>query len=235
MRFDDRGVVLTGVGRQGQVGEVVARAFAERGATVVVVDRDQQVEERAAALREAGFSARAKVCDLTDEAQVADLAREVGDELTTGLHALINLAGGFALTGPVAESKLADWQRLITLNLTTAYLSTRAFLPALRKGHGSIVYFSSVSALPGSRIAKSSAYAAAKTGLVALMRAVAEEERDNGVRANAVAPTSIRTATNIDSMGDNVRYVEREQVADVVLYLCSPQASALTGQVVELK
>lgn len=235
VRFDDQTVVLTGVGRQGQVGEVVARAFAEHGATVVVVDRDQQVEARAVALREAGFVARAKVCDLTDETQVSDLAREVGAKSDGQIGALINLAGGFALSGPVAESKLEEWQRQITINLTTAYLATRAFLPALRKGRGSIVYFSSASALPGSRIAKTAAYAAAKSGLVALMRAVAEEERDTGVRANAIAPTSIRTASNIDSMGQKVRYVEREQVADVVLYLCSPQASAVTGQVVELK
>ncbi|HJU64722.1 MAG TPA: SDR family oxidoreductase [Gemmatimonadaceae bacterium] len=235
MQFDDRVVVLTGVGREGQVGEVVARAFAERGARVVVVDRDQQVEARAAALRDAGFPAVSMVCDLTDETQVARLAHDVAAELDGRVHALVNLAGGFAMSGPVAESRLDEWQRQFTINLTTAYLATRAFLPALRKGAGSIVYFSSASALPSARTAKTSAYAAAKSGVIALMRAVAEEEHHNGVRANAVAPTSIRTASNVDSMGTKVRYVEREQVADAVLFLCSPQASAITGQVVELK
>jgi NAD(P)-dependent dehydrogenase (short-subunit alcohol dehydrogenase family) len=78
------------------------------------------------------------------------------------------------------------------------------------------------------------AYAAAKSGVLALMRAVAEEERATGVRANALAPTAIRTAANLDSMGENVRYVEREEVADAVLFLCSDGASAISGQVIRL-
>ncbi len=81
-----------------------------------------------------------------------------------------------------------------------------------------------------------SAYAVAKTGVVTLMRAIAAEERKakSGVRCNALAPTSIRTATNIAAMGDDAHYVEREEVADVVTYLCSPAASAITGAVVPL-
>ena len=67
-----------------------------------------------------------------------------------------------------------------------------------------------------------------------LMHAVAQQERNNGVRANAVAPTSIRTAANVQSMGENVRYVEREEVAATVAYLCSDDASAVTGQVIAL-
>jgi NAD(P)-dependent dehydrogenase (short-subunit alcohol dehydrogenase family) len=66
------------------------------------------------------------------------------------------------------------------------------------------------------------------------MRAIAEEERANGVRANAVAPTQIRTAANVANMGNDVHYVEREQVADAVVFLCSDRASAITGEVISL-
>ena len=78
------------------------------------------------------------------------------------------------------------------------------------------------------------AYAAAKSGVVALMRAVAADEKKHEVRANAVAPTSIRTAANIQSMGEQQNYVEREEVAATVCYLCSSDASAVSGQVVRL-
>ena len=79
-----------------------------------------------------------------------------------------------------------------------------------------------------------SAYAIAKTGVAALMRSIAEEERRNGVRANAIAPTSIRTAANVRDMGNNVRYVEREQVAAAVTFLCSDAASAISGELLAL-
>ena len=235
MRFDDKVVVLTGVGRAGQAGETVARAFAELGASVVAVARkDGEVTERVQALRDAGFRADGFPCDLTDEAQVRVLAEDV-----TALHggrvdALINIAGGFAMSGPVADSHFGEWQRQFAINLTTAYLTTRAFLPLVRPARGSIVYFASAAALPGARTAQLAAYSAAKSGVVALMRAVADEERPNGVRANALAPTAIRTATNLESIGDKVRYVEREAVAEAVCFLCSEGAGAITGQTIVL-
>lgn len=233
--FAGRSVALTGVGREGQVGETVAAAFAREGARVVLVDRSpDQVEARAAALRAAGHRVTAIGCDLTDEAQVAAMAEQVRNHADGRLAAVVHLAGGFAMSGPVAASDLAVWNRLIAINLTTALMTTRALLPFVRAGRGSMVYFSSEAALPGGRIAAMSAYAVAKTGVITLMRAVAQEERANGVRANALAPSSIRTASNVATMGDGVRYVEREEVADAVLYLCSDHASAVTGQVVRL-
>jgi len=138
------------------------------------------------------------------------------------------------MSGPIADSDVAGWNRQLAINLTTAFVTTRALLPMLRTGRGAIVYFASEAALPGARVAAMAAYAVAKTGVLTLMRAVAQEERGNGVRANAVAPSSIRTATNVQAMGDGVRYVEREEVADTVLYLCSERASAVTGQVLRL-
>ena len=75
------------------------------------------------------------------------------------------------------------------------------------------------------------AYAASKSAVLAVMRAVAAEERTAGVRANAIAPGTIRTAKNVAAMGAGAAYVEREQVAAAVTFLCSEAARAITGQV----
>jgi 3-oxoacyl-[acyl-carrier protein] reductase len=104
----------------------------------------------------------------------------------------------------------------------------------LRAARGAIVYFAAAAALPGEKVAGMSAYIAAKSGVIVLTRAVAHEERDNGVRANAIAPTAVRTAANLDSMSATIRYVEREEVARTALFLCSADASAVTGQILRL-
>src|SRR5688572_22707161 len=191
-RFEGRTIVLTGVGREGQLGEVVARAFAEEGAALTLVDRDgDEANERASTLRQLGFRAHGEECDLTDPAQVQALAGDVARRHGGRVDALVNIAGGFAMSGPVGESDVTVWHRQFEINLTTAYLATRAFLPQIRTTRGAIVYFASAAVLPGGNAGGMSAYVAAKSGVLALTRAVAEEEREAGVRANAVAPTSI--------------------------------------------
>ena len=183
-------VVLTGVGGKGQVGEAVAAAFAKVGASLVLVDRTaEKVEARAAELRRDGQSARGYGCDLTDPNDVASLVDRVRANHGEGVHALVHMAGGFAMSGPVAESAFDVWNRMLSINLTTTLLVTRAFLPALRRTRGAIVLFASQAALPAGSPANMSAYTIAKTGVAVLARAIAAEERDTGVRANAVAPT----------------------------------------------
>jgi NAD(P)-dependent dehydrogenase (short-subunit alcohol dehydrogenase family) len=234
--FSTSTILLTGVGAEGQVGEVVASAFAKLGASLILVDRrGEKAEARAADLVRDGGRARGYGCDLTSAQAVAELAAAVRREHGDALHALVHMAGGFAMSGPVAESAIEVWDRQLAINLKTAYVTARAFLPMLRRGGGSIVFFASPAALPGVSVARMSAYAAAKSGVVALMKAIAAEEREHGVRANALAPNAIRTASNVRAMGVDTRYVEREQVADAVVYLCSPQASAISGTVVPLE
>jgi len=152
----------------------------------------------------------------------------------TAVTGVIADPGRFAMSGPVGESDPAVWHRQIAISLTTAYLSTRAFMAALRRGRGSIVYFGAAAVLPGGAVGEKSAYAAAKAGVLALMQAVSQEEQKNGVRANAIAPTMIRTALNESEMGANRNYVERESVADVVRWLCSDAARDVTGQTIRL-
>jgi NAD(P)-dependent dehydrogenase (short-subunit alcohol dehydrogenase family) len=236
MELSGRSVVLTGVGREGQVGEAVARAFAERGARVYLVARSSdEAHARSDALVAAGLRSAALSADLSDPAAVDALAARVRDATSGRVHALVHLAGGFAASGPVADSDPTAWTRQLTINLTTAYLTARAFLPLVRATKGAMVFFGSEAALPGARVAGIAAYAVAKGAVLTLVQAIAQEERDNGVRANALAPAAIRTAANVAEMGANAAYVSREAVADVVVWLCSDAARAVTGQVVRVR
>lgn len=228
--------LITGVGSKGQVGETVAQVLGARGDTVLVVSRDEkEVNARAAELAERGHAAHGLACDLSDPQAVSRLGQRVRAEHGDRLDALINLAGGFASSGPLAESDPAALDRMLKINLATAYLTTREFLPCVRAARGSIVFFASEAVLEGARTSGIAAYVAAKSGVVALMRSVADEGREHGVRANALAPTSIRTAANVAAMGADAKYIEREDVAAAVAFLCSSAATAITGQVIRLR
>lgn len=231
--------VITGVGSRGQVGEAVAATLARRGDRVILISRTAaEVQERASELAAAGHSAYGYGCDLSDARAVAGLVERVHAEHGSHVDALVNLAGGFASSGRAAESDPAVLERMLAINVRTAYLATRAFLPMLAATTAqttSIVYFASDVVIDGARSSGVSAYAMSKAAVVALMRSIADEGRDAGIRANAIAPAAIRTATNEASMGADARYVEREEVASVVAFLCSPAASAVSGQVVRLR
>lgn len=236
MEFGGRTIVLTGVGRPGQVGEAVAEAFAQRGARVFLVDRKEvEARARAEALVARGFRAASLAADLTDPDAVTALAARVGDATGGRLHALVHLAGAFSMSGTVAESDPAEWSRLFAINATTAYLSARAFIPLLRAARGAAVFFASEAVLPGALPDGRAAYAAAKGAVVSLVQAIAGEERGHGVRANAVAPTTIRTADNLAALGAGSPMVTRETVADVVLWLCSDAARVVSGQVIAVR
>ncbi len=236
MDFSGRSIVLTGVGREGQVGEAVAAAFAALGARVFLVDRQEsEARARADALVAAGRRAAGLGVDLTDEIAVAALAERVRDATGGRVHALVHLAGGFVSSGVVTESDPALWARQFLVNATTAYVTARAFLPMLRVSKGALVFFASEAVLPGARTSGVSAYAASKSALVSLMQTIAQEEGGRGVRSNAVAPSAIRTAANLTSMGSDAAYVTREDVASVVLWLCSDEARAVSGQVIPVR
>ena len=236
MEFEGRNVVLTGVGRPGQVGEAVAQAFAERGAHLLLVaHRMDEARARADALVAQGHRATAFAADLTEVAAATSLAGAIRDRADGQVHSLVHIAGGFSMSGPVAESDPSEWQRLFAINGTTAYLVARAFTPLLRATRGSLTFFASEAVLPGAPAKHRVAYAAAKGAVVAVMHAVAEEERANGVRANAIAPSTIRTAVNVAATGDKAAMVSREAVAEVVCWLASDAARAVTGQLIAVR
>ena len=228
-------VILTGVGKRGQVGETVAAAFAATGANLVLIARDSDgVRERAADVARQAPAVHPFSCDLTNPDQTDAVAKQVGELAPSGISAVVHMAGGYIDGAPVADTEPASWHKLFAINLTTAFIATRAFLPLVRRARGAMVYFASAAALPGASVSKMSAYASAKGGVITLMRAVAGEERANGVRANALAPQAIRTESNLSSMGADQKYVERETVAAWVLWLCSKTAGPVSGQVIRL-
>ncbi|MBL0170833.1 MAG: SDR family oxidoreductase [Gemmatimonadaceae bacterium] len=237
--FSGRLVVITGVGRAGQVGEAIALGFAQRGATLALLDvQPAEAQARAATLTAQGFTATAHTVNLADSAAAEQAAAEViaatNEQCNGAVHAVICVAGGFGMTGPLDSTDPSAWHTQFTINLDTAYNTTRAFLPAVRAAKGSFTYFGSVAALPGAKPAGLAAYAAAKSGVLALMRAVAADERQHGVRSNAIAPTQVRTAANITAIGADKDYVDRDSVADVVAFLASPLARNISGQVITM-
>ena len=238
MDFTSRLVVITGIGRKGQLGEALGFAFGTAGATVAVVARqEEEARARADELIAAGVRTSWHTADLSDEFASESLANSVAaahPEFDGKVDAVVCAAGGYAGSSALDEVTASDWQRMFAINLQTAFETTRAFLPAVRKARGSFVYFTSVAALPAGNPKGMSAYAAAKSGVLSLMRSVAADERKNMVRANAIAPTAIRTAANIESMGADRDYVDRESVADVALFLAGTGARNVSGQVLTL-
>jgi NAD(P)-dependent dehydrogenase (short-subunit alcohol dehydrogenase family) len=240
-RFQGALIAITGVGKDGQVGAAIADAFAAEGAEVVMLGREQEaLQMREAALRARGRQATAFVCDLTDLDAVTGIGKRVaaGARQTEGrpagrIDALVNVAGGFAMSGAIGSADLETYRRQVEINLTTAFVASRVFVPLVRDG-GSVVYFASATALPGARSAQMSAYTAAKAAVLGLMQSVADEGRARRVRANAVAPTAIRTSDNVRTMGTTARYVDLAAVTGAVLFLTSPAAAAISGQVLRL-
>jgi 3-hydroxybutyrate dehydrogenase len=246
-----RHVVVTGGGRG--LGAAIAGAIAGEGADLTVMGRTVATIEREAETlrRGSGVRAQAIVCDVADPASVerafADAARAFGP-----VHVLVNNAGQ-AEAAACQEITFDAWQRLIAVNLTGTWLCTREVLPAMiAAGAGRIVNIASTAGLKG--YAKASAYCASKHGVVGLTRALATETAKTGITVNAVCPGYTDDTDMFAAAVENVKQatgrsaeearailakhsprgtlVTPSEVADAVLWLCSPGASAITGQAI---
>lgn len=233
MSPDFRGKValVTGVGRVGQIGHAVAQGFGRAGARLVLADRNPTtLAERAAEFGAAGFAVRTVAGDLA----TADTARRAVAAAQDGfgrLDVVVNVAGGLVSYGPVLDITPETFERELTINLKTAWFVSQAAIPVLRaQGGGAIVNFASVAVLkPQSQLA---AYSAAKGAVVGLTRALARELAVDGIRVNAVAPGTMKTADNLAQMpGAKVRWVELDDLVGAVLYLASDAARAVTGEI----
>ena len=192
---DRRVAVVTGAGRG--IGAATARALAEAGFTVVLAARSRdQIQRQEAGLAADGHRAKAVVCDVTDESGVEALAREAGE--LGPVAVLVNNAGA-AGSMPLARTSLEEWNRLIAVNATGAFLCTRTFLPGLlQRGWGRVVNVASTAGLIGGRYL--AAYSAAKHALVGLTRSVAAEVEGTGVTVNAVCPGFVDTGMTAETI-----------------------------------
>lgn len=229
--FAGKVVVVTGVGRVGQIGHAVAEGFGAAGAKLVISDLNAVgVAARATEFGARGIRAVAAAGDLT----TPDAAQWVVEQATENfgqLDVLVNVAGGLTAVGPVTESSHDVFDREMAINVKTMYLVSRAAARVMvGQRRGAIVSFASVAALH----AKPSlaAYSAAKAGVAALTESLALELRDCGVRVNAVAPGMVRTADNVEAVKDApVRWVEIADVVHAVMFLASDFAAGITGHV----
>ncbi len=229
--FRGKVALVTGVGRVGQIGHAVARGFGRAGAKLVIADVNAAaLADRAKEFATEGFDVRPVAGDLTapDAARqaVAAAQRHFG-----GLDVVVNVAGGLLNYGSALELEPERLDRELAVNVKTTFYVSQAAIPALlERGGGAIVNFASAAVFkPQSQMAS---YIAAKSAVAGLTRALAREFRDGGVRVNAVAPGTMKTADNLAQMKDaKVRWVELDDLVSAVLYLASDEAKAVTGEV----
>lgn len=223
--------LVTGVSHDGQVGQAVAQALAAQGALLAIAARNREhVEARAAELRAEGATVLGLATNLAVENEVQQLVDRTKSEFGR-IDVLVNLAGGLTRYKPIIEHSLADWDQEIRNNLLTAFLCARAVFPVMRDaGGGSIINFARAGAAQANMVA----YNCAKAAIEALTRTLALEGRDHGIRANAVAPGLVDTASNIDAMKpkDLKKWAKREDIAKTVIFLASDASAGITGQVI---
>lgn len=185
-------------------------------------------DERDRAFAEFGDAIELRRVDLGEESAVGELMDEVSG--SEGLGAFVHLVGGYLDGAPVAGMDMAGWDGQMELNLRLAAVVMRSALPALRDdGGGRMVVVGSRAALQP--FAGASAYAASKAGLLALVAAASQEEREHGTTVNAVLPSVIDTPGNRAAMpdADHARWVRPEEIGHVVRFLISREASGVTG------
>jgi 3-oxoacyl-[acyl-carrier protein] reductase len=238
-QFSGKVALVTG-GSRG-IGRAVVEALAREGASVAVVaGRDlAAAEETAAAARAAGVGALALQADVSDAAQAEQAVRTALEGLGR-LDILVNNAG-ITRDGLLLRMEEVDWDAVLDTNLKGAFLCTKAALKGMvRQKAGCIVNVTSVMGLRGN--AGQANYAAAKSGLIGLTKSTAWEVASRGIRVNAVAPGFITTRMT-ETLPEGVsaealkriplgRFGRPEDVAGVVVFLCSEAASYLTGQIV---
>jgi NAD(P)-dependent dehydrogenase (short-subunit alcohol dehydrogenase family) len=220
------GVALV-TGGTGGLGQAVVAELLDAGAQVVapwLVEAERDGIEAALGDREGLTLVEANL--LKGGAEPAVRAAAERGELST----VVNLVGGFAAGGRVHETEPEQFERMLALNLTTALNTSRAAIPGLlERGGGAIVCV-------GTKVAYEpfsggAAYAISKSAVLALVRSLDVEYREDGIRANAIVPNIIDTPANRESMpdADHSKWVQPAEIARVIRFLCSEDSSPVSG------
>ena len=234
---ENYGRVLIVTGGAGGVGRTVSRRWLESGASVLVADHKQEtLQEFRQSLPDALAARLATAAgDVTTETGAAALVTEAVEAFGRNPDTLLHLVGGFAM-GPVdAPDSAETWDRMMALNLTSAFHCYRAVLPAFREGgRGWIVGLGSRAGEQGS--ANLAAYSASKAGLAALTQSLSAEVRGNGIHVNLLLASTIDTPANRRAMGEEHAgdWVTPDDIADATLFLCSEKARAVHGATLEI-
>lgn len=213
-----RTLVVTG--GYGVLGKAVMEAALARGLNVALIDNATREAAPKGVLEIGGV-------DLTDATAAEEAMAKVMAEFG-GIDALLNIAGGFVWQ--TTDDAQPAWDRMFALNLTTALNASRAALPYLKaSAEGRIVNVGANGALKAA--AGMGAYGASKSAVHRLTEALAEETKDTSVTVNAVLPSILDTEQNRKDMpdADPSKWVQPSDLAEVMLFLASPEARAITG------
>lgn len=225
MKFDHRVAVVTGAA--GRIGRALAEKLCAEGVAVALADLAvDKAEAVAAALREKGGNARAYALDVQATESVKLLAEQVPADFGK-VDILVNNAGVW-LPSLVAETSEEQWLRMIDINLNGTFRVTRAFLPSmLANGYGRIIQLGSIAGEVG--LPCYAGYSAAKAGVIMLTKVMAMELAKKNITVNCVSPGMIGESTGTTPYTWIGRWGRGEEVADLLLFLASDDASFITG------
>lgn len=228
MELENKVIMISGAS-QG-LGEALARRFAREGARLSLCARGTEALKAVRDdLRSRGAECLAVSVDVADEEDVAAWVDATLAEYGR-IDALVNNASLLGARVPIADYPLEEWERVVRVNLTGAFLCARAVIPALRESGGSIINVSSGVGDHGRPLW--GAYSASKNGLEALTQMLAGELKEDGVRANTVDPGSMRTVMRAAAYPDeDPQTLPRpEEVTAVFVYLASDRSRDVSGQ-----
>ncbi len=222
--FSGKAVLITGAA--GNLGRAVADAFGRAGALLALLDRDAARLEGIYGSPDGRFYAGADLMNADAVTRAVDgAARKFGR-----LDVVANIAGGFSMGPPIHETPIEAWDRMMNLNARSAFYVCRAAIPhLLRTGGGAIVNVSARAAREGK--ARMGPYCASKAAVITLTETLAAEHRHAGIRVNCILPGTIDTPENRRDMpgADFSKWVPPAALADVILFLASPAARAISG------